>query len=332
MTPARSEPLRSSWYGNWRSDMSFTKDVKQEIAHNEFSPCCQRAQLSALIQLCSTLSISNMGLTLLIKTENAAVAKYILKLLKDQYDVETTLSVIRKMNLKKNYVYQVRVLEKVQDILEDLGLYSARGYLEVPLLKIVNKDCCARAYLGGAFMASGNVNAPETTSYHLEIAVNTMEHASYVVRLMERFSFPAKIIQRRKQYVVYIKQAEKIADFLRCTGAVESLMRFEDVRISRDYMNSLARINNIDVANEMKSQAAAVKQIEDIEILRNSKQYTRLDPKLKVVCEARLANPEASLIELCEYLEEADIEVISKSGMRHRLNKIHELAEEVKAK
>ena len=90
--------------------MSFTTEVKSEIAQNELKPCCQKAELSALVQLCSSLTINAQGMSLMIKTENAATAKRILKLLKENYAVETDLSVIKKMNLKKNNIYRLQVL------------------------------------------------------------------------------------------------------------------------------------------------------------------------------------------------------------------------------
>lgn len=273
--------------------MSFTTEVKQEIAQNELKDCCRRAELSALIQLCSTLSISSNGLTLLIKTENATTAKRIWKMLKECYKVETDLSVMKKMNLKKNNIYYIRVLSRAKEILEDLGLYSSRGLLEHPLSSIVIKECCARAYLAGAFMAMGSVNAPSKTNYHLEIGTNSESHSEFVVKLMNRFDLPAKTIKRRNQHVVYIKAADKIADFLRCIGAFAGLMKFEDIRIQRDFKNNLTRLDNCEVANEIKSQSAARKQLEDIKIIEDAERLNQLDEKLLEIVVLRKEFPEA---------------------------------------
>lgn len=306
--------------------MSFTSDVKHEISQLDLKECCKKAELSALIKLCSTLNITNSGLNLLIKSENATIAKRIWSLLRELYDVETSLSVVKKMNLKKNNIYNIRVLNKVKDILLDLCLYSNRGLLDVPLGKIVLKECCAKAYLAGAFMASGSVNAPQKTNYHLEISTNSFEHAQFIIKLMERFNLPSKNTVRRGNHVVYLKAADKIADFLKVIGAFNALMKYEDIRIGRDFKNSLVRLDNCEVANEMKTMKAAKNQLNDIEILERTIKIENLDIKLQEVIKLRKNHPELSLNELSEaYTKEFGVSM-SKSGMKHRFTKIHELA------
>lgn len=310
--------------------MSFTADVKREISLNELKPCCIKGELSALIQLCSTLSISNQGLMLKIKTENAAIAKRIWTMIKTSYDVECELSVMRKMNLKKNNVYYIKVLNKARYILEDLGLFSSRGLLDRPLKSVVTKECCARAYLAGAFMATGSVNTPLKTNYHLEIKTISAEHAQFILELMERFNLPAKIIKRRNNQVVYLKAADKIADFLKCIGSNAGLMKFEDIRITRDFKNSLTRLGNCEVANEVKSQKAAHNQLQDIKIIEQFSDLRYVDHKLIEVIKLRKQYEEASLLELCNYYASDYQKQISKSGMKHRFTKIHDLAEKLK--
>lgn len=305
--------------------MSFSADVKNETAGIEVTGNDARAQLSALIQMSSSLSLSNRGMGISVTLENAAVSRTVYRLLKERYNLEIALSVKRKMNLHKNLIYGLKIYTKAVDILKDLGIYSSRGLLEKPLQKIVNSDSNARAYLAGAFMASGSVNPPEKTNYHLEITANNQEHAQFLIDLLARFEIHAKTIERRSKSIVYIKQAEKIADFLRIIGANDAVMKFENIRISRDFTNSLTRLNNCDVANEVKSQTAARKQLADIEILE--KRHIHLDTKLRDVAELRKANPEASLMELCMLYEEQTGVTVSKSGMKHRFVRLHELAE-----
>lgn len=309
--------------------MSFTTDVKKEAASNTLKPCCRKAELSALIQLCSTLSISQQGMIVVVKTENATIAKRIWTMIKEEFHVECDLSVIKKMNLKKNNIYQIRILHNSREILDELGILTGRGLQDHPAYKLIQKDCCARAYLAGAFMAMGSVNAPTKTSYHLEIATNDVAHAEFIQKLMHRFGMPAKIITRRNQEVVYLKAADKIADFLRCIGAHENLMKFEDVRITRDFRNNFTRLDNCEVANEMKSQEAAHKQLKDIQVLIDAKMFDHIDEKLHDVAELRLQFQEASLNELCnEYYKKTGKE-ISKSGIKHRFKKIQELSERI---
>ena len=310
--------------------MSFTTSVKGEVAANELKECCSLAQCSALIKMCSTLNINAQGMYLTIHSESAPTAKKILKLLKENYKIQSELSVLKKMNLKKNNIYVLRIYDHTQEILRDLGVMDKNGLRSHPTAKMVARDCCARAYLAGAFLAGGSVNSPNKTNYHLEIATTDEKLAKFLQKLMERFFLPAKIITRRNQYVVYLKSSEKIADFLKCIEATNSVFEYEDVRIQRDFMNSLTRLDNCDFANEMKTLAAGRKQCEDIEYLENYGALEYLPHKIKQVALLRKKYPEASLNELCEHYEEEYLETISKSGMRHRLNKMAEIAQTYK--
>ncbi len=307
--------------------MSFTASVKSEVAANELKACCAKAQCSALVKMCSTLNINANGMYLTIQSESAPTAKKILKLLKENYQIQSELSVLKKMNLKKNNVYVLRIYEHTQKILRDLEIMDDQGFRSTPSAKLLSKECCARAYLAGAFLAGGSVNSPNKTNYHLEIATSDEKLAKFLKKQMERFYLPAKIITRRKQYVVYLKSSEKIADFLKCIEATNSVFEYEDIRIQRDFMNSLTRLDNCDFANEMKSLAAGKKQCEDIEYLETYGELEYLPEKIKRVALLRKSYPEASLNELCDSYESEYLETISKSGMRHRLNKIKEIAD-----
>lgn len=308
--------------------MSFTTDVKAEIAGNELHKCCVKAQLTAVIQMCSTMNFTSNGLHITIKTENANTAKRVWKLLKDEYHVDTQLSVLKKMKLKKNNVYVIRVVNKAMEILRDLEILTDKGLQEHPSAKMVHKECCARAYLAGAFLAGGSVNSPNKSNYHLEISTSTVELAKFIQKIMIRFDLPAKHIKRRSQEVVYLKASDKISDFLRCVGTSEAVFAFEDSRIQRDFMNSLTRLDNCELANEMKSMAAGKKQLEDIQWIENYNGLETLPIKLQHAARARQEYPEASLNELCDYCADEFDETISKSGMKHRLAKIKELADQ----
>jgi len=312
--------------------VSFTSEVKAEIAMNELKPCCARAQLSALVQLNATLTIINQGYQLNIQTENPTTAKRIWTLIKKRYEVNVELSMIKKMKLKKNHIYIVRVTNRVKEILEDLGLWTPLGLADRPLRSVVVKECCARAYLAGAFMASGSVNAPTKANYHLEISTNDQKHAQFISKLMLRFDLPAKVIQRRQQFVAYIKASDKISDFLRLIAASSAVMKFEDVRIQRDFKNSLTRLDNCEVANEMKTMKAASRQIADIELIQQVGRFDFLESKLQEIALLRLDNPDASLNELSELYEMTTGTLMSKSGMKHRFNKIAEVANKIRDK
>jgi len=302
--------------------MSFTTEVKTEITQQPIKDCCQKAQLSALIQLNASLIIHEQQLQLLIHSENASTAKRIFKLLKDSHAPKMELSVTKKTKLGKNNVYELEITSKVKEILGDLGLMTDKGIQSHPSKKIVSKECCARSYLAGAFLAAGSVNSPTKSNYHLEIVTQQDEHASFVESLMKRFELPAKTIIRRNQFVTYLKASDKISDFLRIVSANSAVLDFEEIRIQRDFHNSLTRLDNCEVANEMKTQAAASKQITAIERLIKRGVIANLDERYSLVARLRMENPEANLNELCELYEEETGTAISKSGIKHRLTKL----------
>lgn len=308
--------------------MSFTTEVKSEIAANELHPCCMKAELSAVLQMCSTMNFTSDGVHLTIKTENPTTAKRIYKLVKERYDVTTRLSVIKKMKLKKNNIYVIRVENKAMEILKDLEIFTEKGLQAHPSSRMLRKECCARAYLAGAFLAGGSVNSPNKANYHLEISTNNEGLAKFIQKLMNRFDLPAKYIKRRNQDVIYLKDSDKIGDFLRYIGASDAVFTFEDSRIQRDFMNSLTRLDNCELANEMKSMAAGKKQLEDIQWIENYRGLEALPEKLQHAAYARKELPEASLLELCDYCADVYDETISKSGMKHRLAKLKEMADQ----
>ena len=309
--------------------MSFSSEVKAELSLIERDECCQRAQLAAMVQLLSSLTIGSGGLQLMIRSENPTIAKTIWKLIKKLYNVDTQLSVIKKAKLKKNGIYVIRVLNETRHILEDLELWTVNGLQNSPTNQLIKNECCAQAYLAGCFMASGSINSPIKTDYHLEISSNTEEHAVYIQRVMKKLNLPSKMIQRRKQYVVYIKQSDLITDFLAHIGATDSLFAYAEIKIQRDYMNSITRLENCATANDVKSIQAAEKQIMAIEKISNAHGLENIDEKLREVAFLRLEFPDASINELAQEYEQRTGTILSKSGMKHRLNKLEELAEKL---
>lgn len=305
--------------------ISFSREVKEEVVFNDFDICCSKAMLSAIIKINGTLSLSQSGLNLTIRTENAKIASKIHKMLKEIYHPSIEFLVSRKMKLKKNNVYILRVT-KAREILDDLSLMSGLGLIEIPSEEIIKRECCKRAYLAGAFLSSGSVNNPITSNYHLEMSVNDEQYAGFLQELMNGFDLHAKLIKRRNKYVIYLKSSEKIGDFLRAIGASQSVMNFESTRIDRNMSNTVNRWNNCDIANEMKTMASANKQVEDIHVVEMFLGLEMLDEKTRSVAMIRLQYPELSLVELAKVYQEQTGQTISKSGLHHRLKKISDEA------
>ncbi|CAM3735593.1 DNA-binding protein WhiA [Erysipelothrix urinaevulpis] len=306
--------------------MSFSSEVKHEITTMPVEVCCMRAQISSFLHINSSLVIRNRQLMIEAEIENATIARQMYKLIKDLYDVDIELTIFKKQNLNKNNIYVLTVQSGAEKILNDIGIYEDGRITHRPAPHIVEKECCVRSYLAGAFLASGSINAPTSRHYHLEISTLRKELAQYMVQLLQQFDMDAKIIQRRLRYVVYIKAADKIADFLKVVGAYNKTMEFEDIRIQRDFKNSLTRLDNCEVANEVKTIKAGSKQLDAIYKLIEANQYNNLDEKIIMVGDLRMNHPESSLNELIDEYEMSYGETISKSGLQHRFKKIMTLA------
>jgi cell division protein WhiA len=309
--------------------MSFASETKKELTNLEVKLCCARSELSALIRMNGSLSFSNRLLIVNIQTENAAIARRIYTLIKRIYQTPVELLVRKKMRLKKNNVYIVRLKENARDILEDLKILG-EGFTFIHDISagLVKKKCCKRSYLRGAFLAGGSVNNPETSSYHLEVFSQYKDHNDSLCDLMNTFGLNAKTLERKKGFITYLKEAEKITEFLNIIGAHNALLRFEDVRIVRDMRNSVNRLVNCETANLNKTIGAALRQVENIRYIDQTIGLDALPDKLREIAELRIAYQDVTLKELGEMVSGGKI---SKSGINHRLRKIDEIAEKLRA-
>lgn len=308
--------------------LSFASETKKELTNLELKPCCLKAELSALIRMNGSLSFSNRVITVDIQTENAAIARRIYILLKKQYDVSVELLVRKKMRLKKNNVYIVRLAEKAKAILEDLNILEEDfTFVRNISSALVKKKCCKRSYIRGAFLAGGSVNNPETSSYHLEIFSLYKEHNDSLCELMNTFDLNSKTLERKKGFITYLKEAEKITELLNIIGAHQALLRFEDVRIVRDMRNSVNRLVNCETANLNKTIGAALRQVENIRFIDNKIGLDALPEKLREIAKLRVEYQDVTLKELGEMVTSG---TISKSGINHRLRKLDQIAEQLR--
>ena len=306
--------------------MSYASEVKKELTMLEVHFGNAKAELMALIRMNGSLGIYNHKFVLNVQTENPAIARRIYKLLKQFYDIDSERLVRRKMKLKKNNLYIVRLKTGSDYVLKDLDILDGFQIKETVPLKFLDDDAKVRSYLRGAFLAAGSVNNPETSRYHLEIYSLYEDHNNTNCEMMNRYGLNARKTERRSGYITYLKEAEKIADFLSLIGATNSMLKFEDLRIVRDMRNSVNRIVNCETANMNKVADAARKQIENIDYIERTVGLSKLPDKLQAVAQARKAHPEVSLKELGELVAGGPI---SKSGVNHRLRKINEFAQKL---
>lgn len=307
--------------------MSFSINIKDEATRVECTREEYLSELSAIIRNSATITENSIKITI----ENNAVARRIYKLFKDIYEVNISITVRRRYGLNNNLIYILTIKNKIKEILIDLSIWDRNSnYLDVPLEYIISDDDAIRAYLRGIFITRGSINDPKTSRYHLELIIDTKDYANFISKILNDKNLNSKVIKREKNYTVYIKEAEKISDFLRIIKAYNGVMYFEDIRIYRDHKNMTNRLNNCEQANMDKVFASAYKQIQDINKLQELDMLDTLDDKLKEVIKYRLNYPEASLQELATIMSEDLNTTITKSGLNHRFRKIKEILNKVK--
>lgn len=302
--------------------MSFTSKIKNELVESELSKLEQLSELSGLLKN----SIDNSS-KLNITTENAAIARLIFNRLKNNYDALIRVSVKKGYNYNKNYIYGLEVYKNVDNIIKDLSLDSI-----IPNSYLIDDEDTKRAYIRGVFLACGSVNDPKTSQYHMEFSFDNEKYANFINDILDSYNLNSKILKRDSRYIVYIKESEKITDFLRIIKATNALLYYENIRIYRNRNNNLNRINNCEQANVDKIIQSAKNQVDDINYIIKRDAYELLDDKVKEVADYRLKYPEESLTELSRIMTMETGTSITKSGLHHRFNKIKLLAERLKNK
>ena len=307
--------------------ISFTQQVKEEIASNEYSSIDRlKALLSAYVRINGRLGLHQKESAILLYTENAKIAKFLYTSFVNTYNVAAHIDYEQKSNIRRRTLYEVVVEEDVDNILDDLSI----DFFETKIThKTIKNDDMISGYLAGAFLASGSVNSPMTSNYHLEFYLNDENYAKWFLHLFSRYkntNIEPKIIKRRDKYVVYFKKSDLIAEFLVMIGAVNSCMEFENIRIDRDFTNTANRLANFDTANMKKTVAAAQKQVQQIEMIDQIMGIQNIaNSKMRTLCELRLEYESASLNELAEMMSERLNTPITRSNVSHLFTSIERL-------
>ena len=305
--------------------MSFSTDIKNEASRVDSTKEEFIAELSGIIRNSGVIQKD-----LKINVENNIVARKIFTLLKDLYDI-TPVITVRKKYFTNGLSYILTVSHKKEQVLEDLSITSHGEYLNIPKEYIYSDEDLTRAYLRGVFLVTGSINDPKTSRYHLEFLVDNDTYANFISNLLNSFDLNSKIIHREKKSMIYIKEAEKISDFLRIIKAYNGVMYYEDIRIYRDHKNMTNRLNNCEQANIDKVFFTASSQLKDIEKLKEYDLLDLIDDKLKVVINYRIKYPELSLGELSAIMNKDGVS-ITKSGINHRFRKIKEIISKIENK
>lgn len=307
--------------------MSFSNDVRDEAARIiPEKTCCQRAELAALIAMRAETVLNEDGsCTLQLESENAVIARKVYRLLKDVGGLQASASVMERKRFKQKRFYLSQVTLQEADLLrlQELGLIDRDGSaVKYPGAGITTKNCCKRAYLRGIFMCKGFVNRPEA-NYHLEMVFNDTRMARDIKRLTAKFDIETGISERKNNLIVYIKDSEKIVDFLRLIETSKALLEFENVRIIKSMRNQVNRQVNCETANLGKTIDASVRQVELIEALIAKLGVNKIPVQLRELALLRIDHPDSTLKELGTLMNPP----LTKSGVAYRMRKLEEFAE-----
>ena len=299
--------------------MSFALECKKELMTIKRNTLENKALILGML-------VSGAKMTedeFIFSSTNLSISEYLIFLLERVYKYSASVDESDIQSQSFLHKYDVNC-QGAFNIIEELELNKFGDFKK----QIKDSQTLTSAYLAGAFLARGSVNDPETSKYHFEITLDDPKNATFVQHIMNTRNFNSKIIKRRNRLVIYLKEAEKIVDIIRFIGAANQAFAYEDLRIERDFNNSINRIINCEVANEQKTLQAAKEQIKYIKYLEFNYPLEKIDPKILTVMKVRLDHPDASLIELIEILDVEYGQKISKPGLSHRFAKIKELAVE----
>lgn len=297
--------------------MSFAGKVKDELLEQTGkAKHCQIAEIAALFSVCGQIIMEENG-SYVVKfmTENLTVAKKYYILIKKAFHVVPDISV------RGHHQYVLYLLSEPDTEMFMKAIRVFDGALPVSEA-LIQRQCCKRAFLRGLFLASGSVTNPNS-GYHLELVTGSYHCATRIQEIIGVFGPEAKIVERKRNYIVYMKEGAGIVDFLNVIGAHVALMEFENVRILKEMRNSINRQVNCEAANIKKTVSAASRQMEDIRYIHNTIGFGNLSENLADIARLRLENPEVSLKELGEMLNPP----LGKSGVNHRLRKLSDIAE-----
>ncbi|HPL52816.1 MAG TPA: DNA-binding protein WhiA [Bacillota bacterium] len=315
--------------------MTFSSRTKNEISKIIVAKkCCQLALLSALLKMTGTVQIHGVNkIGIRLSTENASIARMLFSLLKDRFKINARVVVRKSRHLNKNnnYILYIDSDSDSHEILKATGILQEKDNglklnYRLPHY-LIKRSCCRKAYLRGIFLGGGSLSDPEKT-YHLELVTNDENFAEDIKELMNQYELGAKVVMRKGNYVIYIKEGENIVNFLNIIGAHNALLSLENIRIYKEMRNNVNRIVNCETANLDKTVNAALRQIENIEYIKSTIGLDKLPAGLAEIAELRLEHREATLKELGEMMSPE----VGKSGVNHRLRKLDRIAENLRDK
>lgn len=297
--------------------MSFSKRCKKEVLKKD--PIDAHAELLTFFQYISSIRISNASYQVIFKTYSNTIARYIYNLIKKVYDYSPIFEIkdMDKDRLFSVIVEDESLSEELMDASNEFFI-NKDSYLEDVSLDDI------KSYLKIAFVLKGSVNDPQR-GYNLELSTNSIEESILTKESMDIFDLKPKINDKGEIKVVYLKDSDKISDFLAIIGANKSLFELEDVRAMKSIRNDINRQTNFDKANIDRTVNASLKQVDAIKAIFKAGMMDDLSAEMKELAELRLVNPYTSIEELGQMLDPP----MSKSKVNYRLQKFIKMAEDL---
>ena len=293
--------------------MSFSKSIKEELS--KISNLSNKDVVKAeLLGYLITNNISLKSNKIKYSTES-------------EYNINRFAKLLNNLNISKyeidiqGKVFTINVKEKIE--FDELDYIYAKLILNNNITEFCNSEILEKALIRGSFLGSGSINNPERI-YHLEVIYSNEQNLEYVLNILKKYNIQMKKLNN----TLYLKEGEEISKFLAFIGANSSVLKFEEIRVIRDMRNNVNRLVNCETANLNKTINAALKQIDDINLIKKMKKFNELPDNVQEVANLRLENPEISLVELGKMLTNP----VGKSGVNYRFKVISELAEELRKK
>lgn len=309
--------------------MSFSINVKNEVSRLDFGTDEEIiSELGGMFRVNGTILASSGNIKLRFTSETNSIARRIFAELKKLYNYDSIIEISKNNQLRRKNLYRINIEGKTASLfLKDIGLSDdpfSFLHLDIPKF-LVDNSKKRKAFIRGSFLGAGSISNPER-SYHLEIITGKLEYSQYFVELLKEYNIVARIVDRKDNYIIYIKDSEMISDFLSLIGAFQNLFKFEDIRVIKDIKNNVNRVMNCESANMDKTIEASLRQIDDIELIDRCIGLENIQDNLREVAEIRLKYPEYSLKQIGEELNPP----VGKSGINHRFKKIRSIADNLR--
>ncbi len=310
--------------------MSFSTKVKTELSRfKSRDTLAELAELSAIIRVNSTLKLAGLGkIDLIISTENKDVGEMISKLFRKRYSISPDIEIDRSNNLRQKEVHRIivkdamEILKELEVIKKNGGIFDVNDQLPVDIIK---NPACKNAYIRGCFLGCGSITNPGK-SYYIQYIIHSEEYAHNLNDLFHAIGINSKVISRKKNYIIYLKDGDSISELLGMMGATKSMMDFEELRLEKQLNGNVNRKYHCDLNNAVRINDTYLKQKKFLEIIDRTIGLDSLPKNLKDIAYLRLENEVDSLKELGEKLDPP----LSKSGVNYRLKQIEKLALQLK--